>query len=681
MRTLQEKYNAIQEGKFTKDQFLRDARLEQPNLVTRFNGYDDAVQILKNRGMISEVEYSRVLELPDGDYFAIDSDWEDTYKGHNGLFFTIDGNNIYDKDGESIQSSPREFVSQFKPEEILKVEAKLTEDFTEYSNDALADMIINLSRYEGTEEDIRKVKQELQKRKGKLKEAAPRTMQAGFDMVSAEVKKHRELMRVANKLFPEFGGNLQNLKPLSRQQREVVYQNVDIANIKEADTNSTPSFEQWKNIATKNAQTFKSQLAKVGVDSEMPFSLAFKRLSDKQKQQVYNNVINNKLDKVVASKLQEAKQPKLTKKALADYRYKPTNDMDKYPYEQILRGLRVELETMGVAATPTAEEYQKALAKVLKNLEKDSIYYTNQVAGVKPTKKRTDVMIDATAKNEVDKENGLQKAQLKEAFKGLIKKILSEGNEFGEGEEVYEMYGDSDGDYEHDKDTAAQAEMLYDKGQELFNQGKTKQAEALRQHALKTASWLGWGEEDLPPYTQDDEIDYDDENFSDPFIDGDLDEATDTEADKNMVRKFMTMYETEPSKFEKLHKQAQVQAKTTKDIKFKHLLSLLDRAKAGALQSLANQDKFEADREGMEEGYDEDKIAKFEKYTYTLDGKVVKPEIAFFDHILGAELDGKVYKIGIPDETGTVELRSHKGKTGMYTEDVFESVSLKDLLD
>lgn len=80
-----------------------------------------------------------------------------------------------------------------------------------------------------------------------------------------------------------------------------------------------------------------------------------------------------------------------------------------------------------------------------------------------------------------------------------------------------------------------------------------------------------------------------------------LEEAADTEADKDMVRKLMTMYETEPSKFEKLYKQAQVQADTTKEIKFKHLLSLFNRAKAGALQSLANQDRFDADREGMDE--------------------------------------------------------------------------------
>jgi len=224
MRTLQEKYNGINEGKFTKEQFLRDARMEQPNLVTQYNGYDDAVKILKNRGMIKE-----------------------TYSTE--------------------------------------------ESFKDYSDDALTDMIINSSRFEGNEDIIARVKQELARRRGTIKEA------------------------------------------------------------------------------------------------------------------------------------------RLTNKSLTDYRYKPTNDMDKYPYEQILRGLRVELEGLNVLGTPTPEEYTKALGKVLKNLEKDSIYYTNQVAGVKVNAKRTDLMIDATPKNEVDKENGLKKAALKEAIKGVIKNILSENTD------------------------------------------------------------------------------------------------------------------------------------------------------------------------------------------------------------------------------------------------------------
>jgi len=42
----------------------------------------------------------------------------------------------------------------------------IKESFNEYSNDALTDMIINLSRFEGNEEAIQRVKKELNKRKG-----------------------------------------------------------------------------------------------------------------------------------------------------------------------------------------------------------------------------------------------------------------------------------------------------------------------------------------------------------------------------------------------------------------------------------------------------------------------------------------------------------------------------------
>jgi hypothetical protein len=260
--------------------------------------------------------------------------------------------------------------------------------------------------------------------------------------------------------------------------------------------------------------------------------------------------------------IQEARveEARLTKNNLTDYRFKPTNEMDKYPYEQILRGIRVELEVAGVLGTPTAEEYSKALVKVSKNLAKDSIFYTNQLAGVNPKVDLHDKMVPVTAKNTVDVFNGMKKAELKEGFKKLIKKVLSEevmDVESYKEDEVYEMYGEDEAD-----------DIPHPRG-----------------------------------YEDQDEIDYDDENFSDPFID-DPDfqfESTDTEADKDMVRKLMTMYETEPSKFEKLHKQAQTQASTSKDIKFKHLLSLIDRAKAGALQSLSNQDKAQADSEGMDE--------------------------------------------------------------------------------
>ena len=287
MRTLQEKYNGIQEGKFSKSQFLVEARQQLPNLVTRYNGYDDAIQILKNRGMIQEV-YST------------------------------------------------------------------EESFKDYSNDALTDMIINLSRYEGNEKEIAGVRDELARRKQSLNEGLGD-------------KKYLDALHNSD------ANSIESAKKILKRK--------------------------FKDLDHKNIEHLAKEWAKRSLD-----------------------------------------EAKLTKKSLTDYRYKPTNDMDKYPYEQILRGLRVELEGLGIKDVPTAEEYSKALAKVSKNLEKDSIFYTNQVAGTTnkvdlhdkmipvDQKKlhKTSVAVKSKAEGNIDTFNGMKKAQLKEGFKKLIKKILTE---------------------------------------------------------------------------------------------------------------------------------------------------------------------------------------------------------------------------------------------------------------
>jgi hypothetical protein len=309
MRTLQEKYNAIQEGKFSKEHFLAEARMQQPQIITRFNGYDDAVQILKNKGMIQEI-------------------------------------------------------------------ASFAERFKEYSNDALTDMIINLSRYQGNEKEIEEVKAELARRKENINEATSNTRKVG-DKVS---------VYGTNKSTHLYSGEILSI---------------------DGDNITVGKFSGTRPSTGEKSITVPSSRVKSGKDLSI-------------------------------------KEARLTKKNLTDYRYKPTNDMDKYPYEQILRGIRVELEGLGVHGTPTAEEYSKALAKVSKNLAKDSIYYTNQVAGVNPNVDLHDQMVDATAKNTVDTFNGMKKAALKEGFKKLIKKVLTETvvdveDYNGEEDEIYEM--------------------------------------------------------------------------------------------------------------------------------------------------------------------------------------------------------------------------------------------------
>jgi hypothetical protein len=103
-------------------------------------------------------------------------------------------------------------------------------------------------------------------------------------------------------------------------------------------------------------------------------------------------------------------------------------------------------------------------------------------------------------------------------------------------------------------------------------------------------------------------------------------------------------------------------------------------AKINQLIDMIDEDKFD------------DKITNLKKYTYTLNGKKVTPEIGYFDHSLKAMIstprsgdeyfDYEFYRIGEPDESGNIELSPEKGKKGMYTEEMntsgFKS-GIKDL--
>jgi hypothetical protein len=56
MKTLQEQFNLIQEGKGHKDMFLKSARRLFPEYITNFATYGEASKILKQKGIISEIK-------------------------------------------------------------------------------------------------------------------------------------------------------------------------------------------------------------------------------------------------------------------------------------------------------------------------------------------------------------------------------------------------------------------------------------------------------------------------------------------------------------------------------------------------------------------------------------------------------------------------------------------------
>jgi hypothetical protein len=311
MRTLQEKYNAIQEGSFSKDQFLRDARMQHPTLVTQYNGYDDAVKILKNRGMISEATEQEGRKVTD----------------HPFVIYT-------DKQG-------KHHIEEINYEDDQKAFLKTIPDTWDV--------------YETKKEAIAEKERRIKKK----------SINEGSYKVSASSKEAQYLKK--GDLIT--GGEVVSVSSGAK----------------------TPSGKVEVIIKGKDGKTKKhiwGKYTKIGVKPEK----------------------------------ETVSEARLTKKNLADYRYKPTNDMDKYPYEQILRGLRVELEGMEVNSTPTAEEYKKALEKVLKNLEKDEIFYTNQLAGKKKSDKTYDQMIPVEKNNVVDKSNGMEKIKnLKEDHTGNTK--------------------------------------------------------------------------------------------------------------------------------------------------------------------------------------------------------------------------------------------------------------------
>ena len=65
--TVTEKYRAVLEGNMAKGEFVRQMRLAHPQHITQFNGFDDSVQILKNRGLLFEIKKEVVEELDEWD--------------------------------------------------------------------------------------------------------------------------------------------------------------------------------------------------------------------------------------------------------------------------------------------------------------------------------------------------------------------------------------------------------------------------------------------------------------------------------------------------------------------------------------------------------------------------------------------------------------------------------------
>jgi hypothetical protein len=85
MKTLQEQYNLIQEGKGHKDMFLKSARRLFPEYVTNFATYGEATTILKQRGILSEAAGGVVTQRTFDPFKAFNSFVNEEYNVATGV--------------------------------------------------------------------------------------------------------------------------------------------------------------------------------------------------------------------------------------------------------------------------------------------------------------------------------------------------------------------------------------------------------------------------------------------------------------------------------------------------------------------------------------------------------------------------------------------------------------------
>jgi tetratricopeptide (TPR) repeat protein len=315
-------------------------------------------------------------------------------------------------------------------------------------------------------------------------------------------------------------------------------------------------------------------------------------------------------------------------------------EIDRVNVYEFENGMDVELTNMG--GEITSENIKKAQAKVLKNLKKDPAYYTNQLA---------EESIKLVGAYGSGKKPGNQTKESAEKVKAEVNGPKDETPGKDKANELKTVGKVEKANVSKDKKPTNSNTVTKAK-QETYTAKKAK--------GIKSTM-------DLP--------------------------GKEKKININENKEYQGISDEQKAKLEKTIEYLKQQGKNEMANALERLIKSgikdLDEklqkypkavAKINQLIDMIDEDKFD------------DKITNLKKYTYTLNGKKVTPEIGYFDHSLKAMIstprsgdeyfDYEFYRIGEPDESGNIELSPEKGKKGMYTEEMntsgFKS-GIKDL--
>jgi hypothetical protein len=451
MRTLTEKYNGVLKGTFSKDQFLKEARMQHPNLVTQHNSYQDAISILKNRGTISEISdenssYEQAMEeaeristeegvtqhvddLGNGRYGI--SDWYDSERTVATFERGIRVNEVkrLSETGKSYRVSESKKALKEANELPHRIKASMGLD------QSLLNFLKNIYSRTSPEKipaDIKQKIADLEKAIVKW-ESELKVSQGGSELSEAgkSYKVSKDAIEVSQlkkgDVLKASGAEIVAISAGAKTPSGKMDVTVKYPNGKE----ETKQWGKSTKVTIKPKEAIKESVGRdrkgrMGVQeqqgSEDVFtdyteaSVKAKSISREEEGVVYVEEVQKTITQYIVTKQPETgnvvmsyKDGKPLSKVTESYEIpKP-----ELPINSVERGIRFELNKKGLDTDCTVDEYVKAKKTATKNLEQDLLYYSREEGAKDMPVSKTDQMV---------------KVKLKEGVKNLIRKVLAEGN-------------------------------------------------------------------------------------------------------------------------------------------------------------------------------------------------------------------------------------------------------------
>ncbi len=469
MKNISTQYQELKEGKMTQHQFLRNARMMFPNFVTNHNSFADSVTILKTKGLLNEgdavkgtpdkeptydsptpeasVKYKKVEQSPevdeqDGIYPATSvKDVPKKEKTYKKVKNTSDGlEPIKDNDTKNELKKVKVVKENIEPEDIDQAEREITNnnstiqamaDKLGISQEELFKLLLKkLGGLKEIDENIHNTVQMGGILGGRNYDAeAKEDKQAAFeidDLIKAGVNKEEAIKKIADKyqLRPDYLNRKYNLY--------VLKENSDKDEMCEG---VIPDLKAWMTLYNNNQNAFANELKKMELDPSTPPSLAFNRLSDKQKEKIYSNIVvnaayskgmkegidkNRSFDDVFANFVETDDATEIKsyikekgKEAIAKIKAKLPALKDQAK-QKLIKLMKVELDEARFKKGTDIGKPGKGFEKVAKAAEKE---YGSKEAGQK--------VAGAILKKVLNKESSI-KEKLRPAIQKLVQEVLDE---------------------------------------------------------------------------------------------------------------------------------------------------------------------------------------------------------------------------------------------------------------